>query len=148
MNWLSKVRMNTIFHIMSQKRAKVEKKIDFWYSKVHISKRTQTENLQLLGFSETNKSVRAKPPKKCGSIFCRFWIVWTMRRFWYLIWLVVKVKWRCNSFIFPHFSCECASPLILFFLLTESGYSLNLLSSTEHKLIFPLYNCWFSNFPW
>ena len=35
---------------------KVEKKIDFLYSKVNISKRSQTENFQWLGVFETNVS--------------------------------------------------------------------------------------------
>ena len=39
---------NVSYHV--PKRQNVEKKINIWYSKVQISKRTRTENLHLLGF--------------------------------------------------------------------------------------------------
>ena len=39
-----------IFSCHVLKRPKVWKKINFWYSKVQVAKRTETENLQFLGF--------------------------------------------------------------------------------------------------
>ena len=58
-------------HIFSDyvpKRPKVLKKIDFWYFKVQVSKWTQIENFQILGFFDTNRSVGAKPKKRCANI--------------------------------------------------------------------------------
>ena len=43
---------NFSYHV--PKRPKVKKKIYFLYSKAKISKRTQTENIQLMDFCETN----------------------------------------------------------------------------------------------
>ena len=68
MNWFSKERKGTSFHIISQKKPTVLKKIDFWYFKVQVSKWTRIENFQILFFFETNRSVGAKPPKRCANI--------------------------------------------------------------------------------
>ena len=50
-------------------RRKVLKKVYFWFSKVHVSKRTQTENFNFLDFFYTIRSVGAKPQIKCANIF-------------------------------------------------------------------------------
>ena len=65
MNLFSKERKGTFFHIMSQKDKKLKKKKDFWYFKVQVSKWTWIENFPILGFFETNRSVGAKPQKRC-----------------------------------------------------------------------------------
>ena len=56
-----------IFSYHVQKRPKV-KKNDFWYFKVQVSKWTWIENFQIVGFSEKNRSVGAKPGKRCANI--------------------------------------------------------------------------------
>ena len=43
-------------------------KIDFWYFKIEVLKLTRIENFQILGFFETNRSVGAKPQKRCANI--------------------------------------------------------------------------------
>ena len=58
-----------IFSYHYPKRPKVLKKINFWYFKVQVSKWTVIKkNFQILGFFETNRSVGAKPQKRCANI--------------------------------------------------------------------------------
>ena len=65
---MSKERKGTSFHNMSQKEQKLTTKNDFWYFKVQVSKLTRTENFKNVGFFVTNRSVGAKPQKRCGNI--------------------------------------------------------------------------------
>ena len=58
-------------HILSYhvpKIAKFVKKINFWYFKVQVSKRTCTKNIKFLGFFEINRPIGSKPPKKFANI--------------------------------------------------------------------------------
>ena len=57
-----------IFSYHVPKRPKVLKKTDFSYFKVQVSKWTQIENFQILGFLETKRSVGAKPQKNFANI--------------------------------------------------------------------------------
>ena len=56
-----------IFSYHVPKQPKVLKKIYFWYFKVQVSKWTRIENFQILDFCETNRSVGAKPQKRCAN---------------------------------------------------------------------------------
>ena len=74
---INKIKKGHILSYHGQKREKKLKKIYFWYFKVPVSTRTQTENFQYMGF------LNLKKKKICGSLtlkiickhFCRFGIL-------------------------------------------------------------------------
>ena len=57
-----------IFSYHVPKRPQVLKKINLLCFRVQVSKWTGIENFQSLGFFETNRSVGAKPLKRCANI--------------------------------------------------------------------------------
>ena len=57
-----------IFSYHVPKKQTVLKKIYFWYFKVQVSKWTQIENFQIIGFFDTNRSIQAQPKKRWANI--------------------------------------------------------------------------------
>ena len=87
MNWLSRERKDTSLSIMSQKDQKLKRKftLDIPKFKFQNILKQKTSNLWAF-FLDKQVCGSLTPPKMCKYFFCRFWILWTMRRFCHLSW--------------------------------------------------------------
>ena len=76
-------------------------KIDFWHFKVQLSKLSQIESFQILGFFETNRSVGAKPLKSGANIIADSETFKRYRDF--DTWVGRWSNWNGDVMIFSHF---------------------------------------------
>ena len=68
MDWLSKEKKDTSFHIMSQKDQKLKRKLTFDITKFKFQNELEWTTSFFFGFFETNRPVGAKPLNKFANI--------------------------------------------------------------------------------
>ena len=85
MNWLSKKRKDTSFHIMSQKDQNFERKFTFDIPKLKFQNGLKEKTFNFWAFLRQTGLWEPNPKHFCKYLF-RFWILWTTLRFWHLSW--------------------------------------------------------------